>query len=166
MDLEKYMMFLEDMSQLILNEVPKADYDSLFNDFVESEFFLLDGDSLLIMCVCEKSLKQGQDLHFFYLVERYLVDLITKGGQFAVVFFKDAENTYFNFPELLPLRTALILHLQHNTNIDVRTDFSGCLSQEWEAFLEESYPYFLIVADEGQGSNSHPHKDNVGSLTR
>lgn len=149
MDLEKYMMFLEDMSQLILNEVPKADYDSLFNDFVESEFFLLDGDSLLIMCVCEKSLKQGQDLHFFYLVERYLVDLITKGGQFAVVFFKDAENTYFNLPELLPLRTALILHLQHNTNIDVRTDFSGCLSQEWEAFLEESYPYFLIVADEG-----------------
>lgn len=47
------------------------------------------------------------------------------------------------------MRTALILHLQHNSTIDVRTQFSGCLSQEWENFLEESYPYFLIVADEG-----------------
>lgn len=55
---------------------------------MESEFFLIDGDSLLVMCICEKSLKQGQELHFFYLIERYLVDLINKGGQFAIVFFK------------------------------------------------------------------------------
>lgn len=62
---------------------------------------------------------------------------------------QDAEYAYFGLPELLPLRTALILHLQHNTTIDVRTKFSGCLSQEWEIFLEDSYPYYLIVADEG-----------------
>ncbi|XP_064441326.1 probable ATP-dependent RNA helicase DDX60 isoform X3 [Mirounga angustirostris] len=149
MDLEEHAMVLERMSQLILSAVPKAEYSSLFNDFVESEFFLIDGDSLLATCICEKSLKPGQQLHFFYLVECYLTDLISKGGQFAIVFFKDAEYAYFNFPELLPLRTALILHLQHNTSIDVRTKFSGCLSQEWEIFLEDSYPYYLIVADEG-----------------
>ncbi|XP_014390709.1 PREDICTED: probable ATP-dependent RNA helicase DDX60 isoform X3 [Myotis brandtii] len=149
MGLEKYRMFLEEISELILSEMPKADYSSIFNDFVESEFFLIDGDSLLVMFICEESLKQGQELHFFYLVERYLVDIISKGGQFAIVFFKDAEYAYFNFPELLSLRTALILHLQHNNTIDVRTQFSGCLSQEWKSFLEESYPYFLIVADEG-----------------
>lgn len=62
---------------------------------------------------------------------------------------QDAEYAYFNFPELLPLRTALILHLQQNTTIDVRTTFSGCFSENWKMFLEESYPYFLIVADEG-----------------
>uniref|UniRef100_A0A8C0D8E0 DExD/H-box helicase 60 n=1 Tax=Balaenoptera musculus TaxID=9771 RepID=A0A8C0D8E0_BALMU len=140
--------FLERMSQLILDQMAKADYDSLFNDFVESEFFLIDGDSLLMTYVCEKSLRPEQGLHFFYLVERYLVDLISKGGQFAVVFFKDAEHAYSNIPEFLPLRMALILHLQHNTDIDVRTDFSGCFSQEWKTFLEDSYPYFLIVADE------------------
>ncbi|XP_022367441.1 probable ATP-dependent RNA helicase DDX60 [Enhydra lutris kenyoni] len=149
MGLEEHMMFLERMSQLILSAVPRAEYSSLFNDFVESEFFLIDGDSLLITCICEKSLKPGQELHFFYLVEYYLMDLASKGGQFAIVFFKDAEYAYFNFPELLPLRTALILHLQHNTTIDVRTKFSGCLSQEWEAFLEDTYPYYLVVADEG-----------------
>ncbi|ELK37298.1 Putative ATP-dependent RNA helicase DDX60, partial [Myotis davidii] len=146
---EKYRMFLEEISELILSEMPKADFSSIFNDFVESEFFLIDGDSLLVMFICEESLKQGQELHFFYLVERYLVDIISKGGQFAIVFFKDAEYAYFNFPELLSLRTALILHLQHNNTIDVRTQFSGCLSQEWKNFLKESYPYFLIVADEG-----------------
>nr|XP_019587029.1 PREDICTED: probable ATP-dependent RNA helicase DDX60 [Rhinolophus sinicus] len=149
MGLEKYTEFLKEISELIMNEMPKADYASIFNDFVESEFFLIDGDSLLVMCICEKSLKQGQELHFFYLVECYLVDLISKGGQFAIVFFKDAEYAYFNFPEILSLRTALILHLQHNTTIDVRTEFSGCLSQEWKIFLDESYPYFLIIADEG-----------------
>ncbi|KAM9082357.1 putative ATP-dependent RNA helicase DDX60 isoform 2-T3 [Megaptera novaeangliae] len=148
MGLEKYRMLLERMSQLILDQMAKADYDSLFNDFVESEFFLIDGDSLLMTYVCEKSLRPEQGLHFFYLVERYLVDLISKGGQFAVVFFKDAEHVYSNIPEFLPLRMALILHLQHNTDIDVRTDFSGCFSQEWKTFLEDSYPYFLIVADE------------------
>ncbi|XP_057577866.1 probable ATP-dependent RNA helicase DDX60 [Hippopotamus amphibius kiboko] len=148
MGLEKYMMLLDKMSQLILDEMAKADYDSLFNDFVESEFFLIDGDSLLMTCICEKFLQPEQGLHFFYLAERYLVDLISKGGQFAVVFFKDAEYTYFNIPTLLPLRMALILHLQHNTNIDVRTNFSGCFSQEWKTFLEDSYPYFLVVADE------------------
>ncbi|XP_049720759.1 probable ATP-dependent RNA helicase DDX60 isoform X1 [Elephas maximus indicus] len=147
--MEEYTMFLEKISQFILEEMPKAEYSSLFNDFVESEFFVIDGDSLLITCLCEKSLNLGQSLHFFYLVERYLVDLMSKGGQFAIVFFKDAEYAYISFPELLPLRSALILHLQRNTTIDVQTEFSGCLSPEWEYFLEERYPYFLIVSDEG-----------------
>lgn len=72
---------------------------------------------------------------------------------FKITYFapptQDAECAYFNFPELLSLRTALILHLQRNKTLDVRTEFSGCLSQEWKSFLDESYPYFLIVADEG-----------------
>lgn len=142
-------MFLEQVSQLILDEISQAQYSSLFNDFVESEFFLVDGDSLLITYISEQSLKQGQGLHFIFLVEHYLVDLISKGGQFALVFFKDAEYAYFNFPELLSLRTALILHLQHNTTINIQTEFSGCLSQTWKHFLSESNPYFMIVADEG-----------------
>ncbi|KAM5173685.1 putative ATP-dependent RNA helicase DDX60 [Callospermophilus lateralis] len=144
-----YTVFSEIISQFILQQMPEADYSSLFNDFVESEFFLIDGDSLLITCICEKSLKPGQNLHFVYLVERYLMDLNSKGGQFSIVFFKDAEYAYFNFPELLSLRTALILHLQKNTTVNVCTNISGCLSNEWKIFLEENCPYFLVVADEG-----------------
>ncbi|XP_031195782.1 probable ATP-dependent RNA helicase DDX60 isoform X2 [Mastomys coucha] len=141
--------FLKSISHLILGSMSKADYSSLFNDFVESEFFLIDGDSLLITYVCETSLRPGQSLHFFYLVERYLLDVISKGGQFAIVFFKDAEYAYFNVPELLTLRTALILHLQKNTTIEVWTEFSNCLSEEWNICLDQSCPYFLILADEG-----------------
>ncbi|KAL6036284.1 hypothetical protein STEG23_024020, partial [Scotinomys teguina] len=152
-------LILKKISQLILECMPKADYSSLFNDFVESEFFLIDGDSLLVTCVGEESLKPGQSLHFFYLVEHYLLDVISKGGQFAIVFFKDAEYAYFSVPELLTLRTALILHLQKNTNIDVWTKFSGCLSEEWNIILGQSCPYFLIIADEGL-NNEQTHLFN------
>uniref|UniRef100_A0A8C4MWD0 DExD/H-box 60 like n=1 Tax=Equus asinus asinus TaxID=83772 RepID=A0A8C4MWD0_EQUAS len=147
--LEDHVIFFRKMAKLILSEMPKAKYSSLLNDFVESNFFVIDGDSLLVTCLCDKSFKQGQDLHFFYLVECYLVDLMSNGGQFAIVFFKEAECAYFDFPELLSLRTALILHLQHNTNIDVLTEFSGCSSLDWKLFLEEHYPYFLVVSEEG-----------------
>ncbi|XP_058526001.1 probable ATP-dependent RNA helicase DDX60 [Ochotona princeps] len=149
MDSKECLKFLNKLSDIILTQMPRAQYSSIFSDFVESEFFLIDGDSLFITMICEQSLRKGQNLHFFYLVECYLLDLTSKGGQFAIVFFEDAEYAYFKFPELLPLRTALILHLKNNTTIDVRTEFSGCLSEEWKVFLEASYPYFLIVADEG-----------------
>ncbi|KAL1773034.1 putative ATP-dependent RNA helicase DDX60, partial [Sigmodon hispidus] len=148
-----------DVAQKIIEDLLRISYSSLFNDFVESEFFLIDGDSLLATCVCEESLKPGQSLHFFYLIERYLLDVLSKGGHFAIVFFKDAEYAYFNVPELLTLRTALILHLQKNTTIDVWTKFSGCLSEEWNIFLGESCPYFLIIADEGL-NNQQTHLFN------
>lgn len=70
-----------------------------------------------------------------------------RNDDFTVIYpsSQDAEHAHFNFRELRALRTALILHLQHNTNIYVQTTFSGCLSQEWITFLEGSCPYFLIV---------------------
>ena len=68
-----------------------------------------------------------------------------RNDDFTVIYpsSQDAEHAYFKFQELRALRTALILHLQHNTNID--GGFSGCWSQEWITFLEGSCPYFLIV---------------------
>ncbi|KAM8971136.1 probable ATP-dependent RNA helicase DDX60 isoform X2 [Sarcophilus harrisii] len=152
MDLKGCMKLLEKMSVLILNEIAASNYSSLLNDFVESELFLIDGDSLFITCLNDEKLKAGQNLHFFYLIERYLFDLRSKGGQFIVVFFKDFEHSYFETPELLPLRTALILHLQKNTDINIQSEFSGCFSQEWNCFLEENCPYFLLVSDEGMTS--------------
>ncbi|XP_007496206.2 probable ATP-dependent RNA helicase DDX60 isoform X2 [Monodelphis domestica] len=149
MEKKGHVQILENMSKLILGEIAKANYSSLLNDFVESELFLIDGDSLLITCLNDKKLKTEQNLHFIYLVERYLLDLKSKGGQFIVVFFKDFEHSYFQIPPLLPLRTALILHLQQNTDINVQTEFSGCFSEEWNCFLEQNCPYFLLISDEG-----------------
>lgn len=64
-------------------------------------------------------------------------------------FLQDAENIYFNCPHFLALRTALIQHLEYNTDVTVHTEFSNCLSPEWNTFLEECYPHFLVVSDEG-----------------
>ncbi|XP_062992094.1 probable ATP-dependent RNA helicase DDX60 isoform X2 [Elgaria multicarinata webbii] len=141
---------LGEITDLILNrEIPRAQYVSLLNDYVESEFFLIDGDSLFITCARELTLQPGQNLHFFYLVERFLLDLTSKGAKYKIVFFKDAEHLYCTNPDLLSWRTALILHLRNNTETAVHTEFSNCLDHSWKAFLEENYPYFLMIADEG-----------------
>lgn len=56
---------------------------------------------------------------------------------------------YFPYPHFLFLRTALIQHLRHNTSTTVHTEFSSCLSSEWEIFLNKTYPYFIIISDVG-----------------
>ncbi|KFP76553.1 putative ATP-dependent RNA helicase DDX60, partial [Acanthisitta chloris] len=120
-------------------------YVSLLKDFVESEFFVIDGDSLLIMFIDTET----QYLNFFYQIECFLQDFTEKGAKYVITFFKDAEQMYFSYPHFLFLRTALIEHLRHNTCITVHTEFSNCLSYKWELFLKQSYPYFIIVSDIG-----------------
>ncbi|CAM4547699.1 probable ATP-dependent RNA helicase DDX60 [Lepidochelys kempii] len=148
-ELDKHIGLLEKISDLILNDIPKAEYVSLLNDYVESEFFLIDGDSLFITCISEQTLLPGQNLHFFYLVEHFLLDLTNKGAKYVIVFFKDAEHAYYRHPTLLSLRTTLILHLQHNTDAVIHTEFSNFLEGKWQSFLQESYPYFIIISDDG-----------------
>ncbi|XP_044286638.1 probable ATP-dependent RNA helicase DDX60 isoform X2 [Varanus komodoensis] len=141
---------MRDITCSILNcEIPSAECVSLLNDYVESEFFLIDGDSLFITCARELTLQQGQSLHFFYLVERFLLDLTSKGAKYIIVFFKDAEHLYYRNPGLLSWRTALIIHLRKNTGIEIHTEFSNCLDSSWKTFLDEHYPYFVIISDEG-----------------
>uniref|UniRef100_A0A674I640 DExD/H-box helicase 60 n=1 Tax=Terrapene triunguis TaxID=2587831 RepID=A0A674I640_9SAUR len=120
-------------------------YVSLLNDFVESEFFVIDGDSLLLKYLCKKR----QYLPFFYLVECFLLDFTQKGAKYVIVFFKDVEQMYFSYPNFLFHRTALIQHLKCNTDIVIHTEFSNCFSPEWLIFLKESYPYFVIISDIG-----------------
>uniref|UniRef100_A0A8C8BAL6 DExD/H-box helicase 60 n=1 Tax=Otus sunia TaxID=257818 RepID=A0A8C8BAL6_9STRI len=120
-------------------------YVSLLKDFVESEFFVIDGDSLLLMFLDEKT----QYLNFFYQIECFLQDFTEKGAKYVITFFKDAEQMYFPYPRFLFLRTVLIEHLRHNTSTTVHTEFSNCLSSKWEIFLKKSYPYFIIVSDIG-----------------
>uniref|UniRef100_A0A8C4JL26 DExD/H-box helicase 60 n=1 Tax=Dromaius novaehollandiae TaxID=8790 RepID=A0A8C4JL26_DRONO len=140
-----HLGFLERLNLHIWKSLSQADYVSLLKDFVESEFFVIDGDSLLLTWLC----KETEYLTFFYRVECFLHDFTEKGAKYVIVFFKDAEQMYFAYPRFLFLRTALIEHLKHNTNISVHTEFSNCLSSEWEIFLKNSYPYFIIISDIG-----------------
>ncbi|NXX12960.1 DDX60 helicase, partial [Podargus strigoides] len=141
----KRVEFLKEMRLHVWASLSRAQYVSLLKDFVESEFFVIDGDSLLVMFYCEET----QYLNFFYQIECYLQDFTEKGAKYVIVFFKDAEQMYFLYPHCLFLRTALIEHLRHNTGTTVHTEFSNCLSSKWEIFLKKSYPYFIIVSDIG-----------------
>lgn len=64
-------------------------------------------------------------------------------------FLQDAEQLYHNYPHMLFLHTTLIQHLKQNTDIDIHTEFFNCLSPEWQIFLKEIYPYFMIISDTG-----------------
>uniref|UniRef100_A0A4W3GM84 DExD/H-box helicase 60 n=1 Tax=Callorhinchus milii TaxID=7868 RepID=A0A4W3GM84_CALMI len=136
-------------NQLKLHSLPlKAPRTSLLHDSVESEFFVIDGDSLMIEHVEDSTFRHGQNLHLFYLVERFLADLTNKGAKYVIVFFKDAESMWSNNFYLLSLRMALILHLQNNTEVPVFSDFTNCFSSKWQDFLHENYPYFIMISDQ------------------
>ncbi|NXJ82194.1 DDX60 helicase, partial [Trogon melanurus] len=141
----KHHEFLKDLRLQIWTFLSRAQYVSLLKDFVESEFFVIDGDSLLLMFLDEKT----QYLNFFYQIECFLQDFTEKGAKYVIAFFQDTEQMYFPYPHFLFLRTALIEHLRHNTSTTVHTEFSSCLSSQWEIFLKNSYPYFIIVSDIG-----------------
>ncbi|KAG9479942.1 hypothetical protein GDO78_011786 [Eleutherodactylus coqui] len=126
-------------------------FASLFNDFVESEVFVIDGDSLLLFCASDESLQKGQSLHFFFLVERFLLKLTDKGARYVVVFFQDMEETYSQCPVLKSWRTQLKIHLPKNTNTTVYT-FPNFFSAEWKFFLKDQSPYFLMVSGKGMTS--------------
>ncbi|NXN73461.1 DDX60 helicase, partial [Himantopus himantopus] len=147
-EVRKHLKFLKKLRLHSWASLSRAQYVSLLKDFVESEFFVIDGDSLLLMFLDSKT----QYLNFFYQIECFLQDFTEKGAKYVIVFFKDAEQLYFPYPHFLFLRTALIEHLRHNTGTTVHTEFSNCLSSKWEIFLKESYPYFIIVSDIGLNS--------------
>ncbi|KAG8592608.1 hypothetical protein GDO81_000560 [Engystomops pustulosus] len=126
----------------------KAIYASLLNDYVESDVFVIDGDSLLISCACDASLKKGQSLHFFFLVERFLLNLTDKGARYVIVFFEDMEQTYSQRSVLKCWRTQLKIHLLKNTKTTIIT-FPNFFSAQWKTFLKEQAPYFIMVSDRG-----------------
>ncbi|XP_078288229.1 putative ATP-dependent RNA helicase DDX60 isoform X2 [Rhinoraja longicauda] len=136
----------------------KCQMTSLLRDFVESEFFVIDGDSLMTMYIHQAMVDGGQNLHFFYLVECFLFDMIQKQARFVITFFKDVECIWNYSCACLTLRTALILHLQRNTNIPVHTEFSSCFDPKWEKFVAENQPYFVMISDTAchQGRGQHP----------
>ncbi|OCT99648.1 hypothetical protein XELAEV_18005430mg [Xenopus laevis] len=55
---------------------------------------------------------------------------------------------YHSRADLISLRTQLKLHLEHNTDTAVYT-ISNFLSAQWNTFLTDHHPYFLMVCDEG-----------------
>ncbi|CAH3109024.1 unnamed protein product [Pocillopora meandrina] len=123
---------------------------NILTDFADAEIFLIDGDSLLLEIIGEKSLdwnNGGQFLHLTYLTERFLQKFTEKGGVFHIVFFKEMEIIWRSNPSLLLAREALILHLQRNTDLIVKTSMVDFWGQEWKDYVNDEVPAFLLLTD-------------------
>lgn len=93
----------------------------LVGDFIGSELFIIDGDSLLLKCFSDKTLDfypGFQLLHATYTVEKLLQKLKQRKCVFEIVFFDSnarfcipAENTDDNNDRYLLAREAIIQHL-------------------------------------------------------
>uniref|UniRef100_UPI00398F8CF5 probable ATP-dependent RNA helicase DDX60 n=1 Tax=Pristiophorus japonicus TaxID=55135 RepID=UPI00398F8CF5 len=151
------LKYLRWLSQYLTRIFARCQKVSLLRDFVESEFFVIDGDSLMMTYIHEATVDPGQNLHFFYLLECFLFDLTQKKAKFVIIFFKDAECIWKQYCSHLSIRTALILHLQHNTEVPVHTEFDNCFDPRWKKFLDDNHPYFVMVSDKAFPSNKRWH---------
>ncbi|XP_073462223.1 probable ATP-dependent RNA helicase DDX60 isoform X1 [Aquarana catesbeiana] len=147
-ELSEHNDFLFGMASFLMEQLSRAKFESLLNDYMESELFVIDGDSLIITCATNESLRRGQNLHFFFLVERFLLNLTNKGAKYSIVFFNDMEHLYTGCPDLISLRSQLMLHLENNTDITVHY-FSNFLCEQWREFINHQALYFVMASDEG-----------------
>ena len=82
--------------------------------------------------------------NFFYLING---DYFYQGGVFHIVFFKEMEIIWRSNPSLLLAREALILHLQRNTDLIVKTSMVDFWGQEWKDYVNDEVPAFLLLTD-------------------
>ncbi|XP_066285601.1 probable ATP-dependent RNA helicase DDX60 [Branchiostoma lanceolatum] len=145
-------------AKLCLKHLPadnhiKPEWVSLLHDFVDSELFIIDGDSLLLELLSEVNLdwsSGGQYLHFIFLLERFLHTFHQLGGIFHIVFLRDMHVLWTGCPSMMLAREVMILHLQQNTPYTVTTDISSADSPDWREYLQKNRPAFVAISDGNQ----------------
>ncbi|KAI8484114.1 putative ATP-dependent RNA helicase ddx60, partial [Branchiostoma belcheri] len=123
---------------------------SLLHDFVDSELFIIDGDSLLLELLSEVNLDWshgGQYLHLIFLVERFLHTFHQLGGIFHIVFFRDMQVLWTSCPSMMLARHVIIQHLQENTAYTVTTNIPAADSDQWHQYLQNNRPAFVTISD-------------------
>ncbi|PAA63694.1 hypothetical protein BOX15_Mlig008009g1, partial [Macrostomum lignano] len=138
----------------------------LFQDRVDGEFYVFDGDSLLMEAAATVGWQYGQQLHLFYLAESILKLLKDHGGDCQVVYF----NGFRNDPLMDLFRRAMQLHLAVNCSVPVHTDLAkSCFDPAWLHYLKEEKPLFFMLHDGvGYGESAEQRHVNLAlsSLAR
>ncbi|XP_078597365.1 putative ATP-dependent RNA helicase DDX60 isoform X2 [Branchiostoma floridae x Branchiostoma japonicum] len=149
---------ISSVAKMCLRHLPadnyiKPQWVSLLHDFVDSELFIIDGDSLLLELLSEVNLdwvSGGQYLHFIFLLERFLHTFQQLGGIFHIVFFGDMRVLWAGCPSMSLAREVMILHLQQNTPYTVTTYIPSADSQDWIQYLQKNRPAFVALSDGNQ----------------
>ncbi|XP_019643772.1 PREDICTED: probable ATP-dependent RNA helicase DDX60 isoform X1 [Branchiostoma belcheri] len=146
---------ISSIAKICLKHLPadnhiKSQWVSLLHDFVDSELFIIDGDSLLLELLSEVNLDWshgGQYLHLIFLVERFLHTFHQLGGIFHIVFFRDMQVLWTSCPSMMLARHVIIQHLQENTAYTVTTNIPAADSPQWHQYLQNNRPAFVTISD-------------------
>ena len=117
-------------------------YVNLLDDLGSIDFFVIDGDSLLLECLSSPTLDLGhggQPLHLFYLIEDFLQRLkACHNSQFCFAFFQEHESFWQGQNQSSPwvARHTLLQHLQSTLQQSVHV-FPSWQSTTWQTFVRE-----------------------------
>lgn len=115
---------------------------NLLDDLGSKDFFVIDGDSLLLECLSSPRIDVrhgGQPLHLFYLVEDFLHSLqACLNSRFCFAFYQHHESFWQAQDQsfLLLVRHLLQQHLRSTLQQTVH-NFPSWQSPEWKEFIQE-----------------------------
>lgn len=116
-------------------------YVNLLDDLGAGDFFVIDGDALLLdslSCLCRDARHGLQMLQLFYLVENFLHSLQKcLNSKFCFVFFQQHKNFWHQSPSYSLARQVLQHHMKHALGQTVHTDFTCWHSQNWLQYVEQ-----------------------------
>lgn len=116
-------------------------YVNLLDDLGSGDFFIIDGDSLLLdalSSLCRDASHGIQMLQLCYLVESFL-DSLQKclNARFCFVFFQQHMRFWQQSPSYSLARCVLQRHLQFALHQTVHTKFACWDSQDWLQYAKQ-----------------------------
>ena len=116
-------------------------YVNLLDDLGAGDFFVIDGDALLLdslYCICRDARHGLQMLQLLYLVESFL-DSLQKclNSRFCFVFFRQHKRFWHQSPSYSLARHVLQQHLKYALGQTVHTDFTSWHCQHWVQYVEQ-----------------------------
>ena len=129
------------LTQVLARQRPP--FSDLLDQLGAPDFFVIDGDSLLLDCLSRSSgnLQYGGQMStLVFLLERFLHDLSAcRGSTFEFVFSRrnDAWWRAFNQSFFSLARTVLQQHLRQVLRYTVHQDFDSWWSSDWLEFVQQ-----------------------------
>ena len=116
-------------------------YVNLLDDLGSGDFFIIEGDSLLLdalASLCRDPSHGVQMLQLFYLIESFL-DSLQKclNSNFCFVFFQQHKSFWQQSPCYSLARSALQSHLQCTLPQTVHTKFACWDSGDWLQYVKQ-----------------------------
>ena len=135
------------LEQAFLSQRPL--YVNLLDDLGSGDFFIIDGDALLLdslASLCRDASHGVQMLQLCYLVERFL-DSLQKclNSRFCFVFFQQHKEFWQQIPSYSLARCVLQNHLQCALGQTVHTDFACWHSLDWLQYVKQVCKQMLLT---------------------